>query len=471
MTAQAEASLPRAIRPLEPIRAVFVEGRRRQGQGVAFARRSRRQRLNPGGPRRVQGPPNTDAGRPSCLRLPPALDGKKLVIPRFRGPEPISAFKSARVLQVPSLDRFNRIVVKVGSSLLVDLARGAIKQAWLEALVEDLAALHKRGANVLVVSSGAIALGRTVAGLPKGALKLEDSQASAAIGQIALASAWSRALQNHDIVAGQVLVTLQDTEERRRYLNARATLGRLIDMRAVPVINENDTVATSEIRYGDNDRLAARVATMASADLLILLSDVAGLYSAPPSGNAQARLLPVVEKVTTEIETMAGGAASELSRGGMRTKIEAARIATSAGTHMVIADGRVPHPIARVADGGRCTWFLTPSNPVAARKIWIGGSLELKGSVFVDAGAVAALAGGKSLLPAGVTRIEGVFSRGDCVAIRDEQGAEIGRGLIAYDALRAERIRGRKSRDIAHVLGTPGRAEMIHRDDMALAGR
>src|SRR5271157_2913402 len=394
-----------------------------------------------------------------------------LAIPRFRGRETILPRKSAVVAQAPSLDRFHRVVVKVGSSLLVDSARGALKQAWLDALVEDIATLHKRGANVLVVSSGAIALGRTVAGLPKGALKLEDSQASAAIGQIALASAWSRALHSHGIVAGQVLVTLQDTEERRRYLNARATLGRLIAMRAVPIINENDTVATTEIRYGDNDRLAARVATMASADLLILLSDVAGLYDAPPSSHAHARFLPVVEKVTPEVEAMAGGAASELSRGGMRTKIEAARIATSAGTHMVIADGRVAHPIARVADGGRCTWFLTPSNPIAARKIWIGGSLELKGAVFVDAGAAAALAGGKSLLPAGVTRIEGVFSRGDCVAIRNERGAEIGRGLIAYDALHAERIRGRKSRDIVHILGTSGRAEMIHRDDMALAER
>ena len=373
--------------------------------------------------------------------------------------------------KVPSIDRFNRIVIKVGSSLLVDSARGAVKQAWLEALVEDVAELHRRSANVLVVSSGAIALGRTVAGLPKGALKLEDSQASAAIGQIALASAWSRALHSHGIVAGQVLVTLQDTEERRRYLNARATLGRLVAMRAIPVINENDTVATSEIRYGDNDRLAARVATMASADLLILLSDVDGLYDAPPSSNAHAKFLPVVEKVTPEIEAMAGGAGSELSRGGMRTKIEAARIATGGGTHMVIADGRVAHPIARIAEGGRCTWFLTPSNPIAARKVWIGGSLELKGAVFVDPGAAAALAGGKSLLPAGVTRIEGVFSRGDCVAIRDERGAEIGRGLVAYDALHAERIRGRKSRDIAHILGTPGRAEMIHRDDMALAER
>jgi glutamate 5-kinase len=375
------------------------------------------------------------------------------------------------VTQVPSLDRFNRVVVKVGSSLLVDSARGAVRQAWLEALASDIAALHRRGASVLVVSSGAIALGRTVAGLPKGALKLEDSQASAAVGQIALSSEWSRALQKHAIVAGQVLLTLQDTEERRRYLNARATLGRLMAMRAIPIINENDTVATSEIRYGDNDRLAARVGAMASADLLILLSDVAGLYDAPPSHNADARLLPVVERVTPEIEAMAGGAASELSRGGMRTKIEAARMATAAGAHMVIADGRVEHPIARVAEGGRCTWFLTPSNPIAARKVWIGGSLELKGAVFVDAGAAAALAGGKSLLPAGVTRIEGVFSRGDCVAIRDERGAEIGRGLVAYDALHAERIRGRKSRDIAHILGTAGRAEMIHRDDMALADR
>jgi glutamate 5-kinase len=374
------------------------------------------------------------------------------------------------VVQLPSLDRFNRIVVKVGSSLLVDGDLGAVKRAWLEALASDIAVLHERGANVIVVSSGAIALGRTIARLPRRALKLEDSQASAAIGQIALSREWARALAERGIVAGQVLLTLQDTEERRRYLNARATLGRLFAMRAVPVINENDTVATTEIRYGDNDRLAARVATMVSADLVILLSDVAGLYDSPPHLNADARLLPFVERITPEIEAMAGGAGSDLSRGGMRTKIEAARIATSGGAHMVIADGRVAHPIARVAGGAECTWFLTPSNPVAARKIWIGGSLELKGAVFVDAGAAAALALGKSLLPAGVTRVEGVFARGDCVAIRNERGAEIGRGLIAYDALHAERIRGRNSRDIAHILGTAGRAEMIHRDDMALSG-
>ncbi|MGD0561512.1 MAG: glutamate 5-kinase [Roseiarcus sp.] len=373
--------------------------------------------------------------------------------------------------KLPALDQFSRVVVKVGSSLLVDGGRGVLKQDWLDALVADIAALHARGADVLVVSSGAIALGRTVAGLRKGALKLEDSQAAAAIGQIALARAWSQALHQRGIVAGQVLLTLQDTEERRRYLNARETLARLSAIRAIPIINENDTVATSEIRYGDNDRLAARVATMASADLLILLSDVAGLYEAPPKDDPKAKLIPLVERVTPRIEAMAGGAASELSRGGMRTKIEAARIAASGGAHMVIADGRVAHPIARIGEGAPCTWFLTPSNPVTARKVWIGGSLELKGAVYVDAGAAKALASGKSLLPAGVTRIEGVFARGDCVAIRDENGAEIGRGLVAYDALHAERIRGRNSRDIAHVLGVTGRAEMIHRDDMALSER
>jgi glutamate 5-kinase len=385
-------------------------------------------------------------------------------------PEASSPNDLPPVTDHPSLAEFSRVVVKVGSSLLVDRARGALKQEWLDALVSDIAALHERGAHVLIVSSGAIALGRTIAGLHKGVLKLEDSQAAAAIGQIALARAWSQALHGHGIVAGQVLLTLYDTEERRRYLNARETLGRLSAMRAIPVINENDTVATSEIRYGDNDRLAARVATMASADLLILLSDVAGLYDAPPKDDPKAKLIPVVERVTPAIEAMAGGAASELSRGGMRTKIEAARIATSAGTHMVIADGRVAHPIARIAAGAPCTWFLTPSNPFLARKAWIGGSLELKGSITVDAGAARALASGKSLLPAGVTRIEGAFARGDCVAIRDERGAELGRGLIAYDALHAERIRGRNSRDIAQILGTPGRAEMIHRDDMALGG-
>ena len=370
----------------------------------------------------------------------------------------------------PNLSSFRRIVVKVGSSLLVAAAAGGLKRAWLDALVADLAVHHKRGADILVVSSGSIALGRSVLGLPSGALKLEDSQAAAAVGQIALAGAWSEALGAHDITAGQILVTLWDTEERRRYLNARATIERLLDMRAAPVINENDTVATSEIRYGDNDRLAARVAAMASADCLVLLSDVDGLYTAPPASDPDAKLLPVVQRVTADIEAMAGGAASEFSRGGMRTKIEAAKIATTAGVHMVIADGRIDHPLKRIVDGAPCTWFLTPSNPVTARKKWIAGSLEPKGVVRIDAGAARALAGGASLLPAGVACVEGGFSRGDCVVIRNAAGGEIGRGLIAYDAGEAAQIMGRSSRDIEKILGYSGRAAMIHRDDMALGG-
>jgi len=370
----------------------------------------------------------------------------------------------------PSLASFRRIVVKVGSSLLVDQAAGLLKHEWLEALVDDLAELHGRGADVLAVSSGSIALGRGVLKLPKGPLRLEDSQAAAAVGQIELARTWAQALGQRGITAGQILVTLNDTEERRRYLNARETIGRLLDMRAVPVINENDTVATTEIRYGDNDRLAARVATMASADLLILLSDIEGLYTAPPKDDPSARLIPVVPRITFEIEAMAGGAASELSRGGMRTKIEAGKIATTGGAHMIIADGCVSNPIRRIAQGAPCTWFLTPSTPVTARKKWIAGSLEPRGTVHVDAGAARALFSGKSLLPAGVTRVEGNFDRGDCVILRDPSGAEIGRGLVVYDAGEAGQLVGRNSRDIEAVLGVPGRAEMIHRDDMALAG-
>ncbi len=368
----------------------------------------------------------------------------------------------------PQLSSFRRIVVKVGSSLLVDQAKGVAKVEWLNALADDLAGLHRDGRDVLVVSSGSIALGRTVLKLPRGKLKLEDSQASAAVGQIALARMWSEALGVRGMTAGQILVTLNDTEERRRYLNARETIGRLLALRAVPVINENDTVATSEIRYGDNDRLAARVATMASADLLVLLSDVDGLYTAPPHLDPNARLLPVIPRITAEIEAMAGGAASEFSRGGMFTKIEAAKIATTGGTHMVIADGRVKNPIAKIAQGKPCSWFLTPSNPVTARKKWIAGSLEPRGTIHVDEGAARALVRGSSLLPAGVTRIEGAFARGDSVLIRAANGAEIGRGLVAYDAGDAAQIIGRNSRDIEKVLGAPGRAEMIHRDDMVL---
>ncbi len=368
----------------------------------------------------------------------------------------------------PRLADFRRVVIKVGSSLLV--GADGVRRDWLDALAADIAALQARGAEVIAVSSGAIALGRRVLALPGGALKLEDSQAAAAVGQIALARLWAEALGAQGLTAGQMLLTYGDTEERRRYLNARATIGRLLAMGAVPVINENDSVATAEIRFGDNDRLAARVATMASADLLVLFSDVAGLYTAPPALDPGARLIPVVPRITAEIEAMAGGAASILSRGGMRTKIEAGKIATTGGTTMLIADGRGPHPLRRLGEGGACTWFLTPSNPVTARKKWIAGSLEPRGTLFVDAGAARAIQAGNSLLPAGVERVEGQFGRGDCVLIRLESVGEIGRGLVAYSADKAARIIGRQSREIEAVLGAPGRAELIHRDDMVLAG-
>ena len=372
-----------------------------------------------------------------------------------------------RAEHLPRLADFQRIVIKVGSSLLVDA--DGVRRDWLRALAMDIAALQTRGAEVLVVSSGSIALGRRVLGLPGGALKLEDSQAAASVGQITLARTWAEVLGDVGINAGQILLTYGDTEERRRYLNARATIGRLLAMKAVPVINENDSVATQEIRYGDNDRLAARVATMASADLLILFSDVAGLYTAPPASDPQATLIPVVPRITAEIEAMAGGAASILSRGGMLTKIEAGKIATTGGAHMLIADGRIIHPVQRLLDGGPCTWFLSPSNPVTARKKWIAGSIEPRGTLFVDAGAARAIQAGNSLLPAGVRRIEGHFKRGDCVLIRTEEAGEIGRGLIAYSADKAAQIIGRQSREIETVLGAPGRAELIHRDDMVLA--
>ena len=371
-------------------------------------------------------------------------------------------------MKIPTLADFRRVVVKVGSSLLVDARAGRLRESWLASLAADLADFHRGQRDVLVVSSGAIALGRAVLKLASGPLKLEDSQAAAAVGQIALARTWTEALSRHGIIAGQVLVTLGDTEERRRYLNARSTIDTLLQWRAVPVINENDTVATNEIRFGDNDRLAARVATMVSADLLVLLSDIDGLYDAPPDTNAEARHIPRVSRITPEIEAMAGAAGSELSRGGMQTKIEAARIATNAGTHMVIASGGIEHPLRAIAEGARCTWFLTAANPVTARKKWIAGALESKGTLTIDAGAVAALRRGKSLLPAGVVGVEGSFARGDAVIIRGRHGAEIGRGLCAYDADDAQKIKGRSSADIASILGFSGRAEMVHRDDLAV---
>ena len=361
-----------------------------------------------------------------------------------------------------------RLVVKIGSSLLVDATSGALKADWLSALADDIAGLRAEGREIIVVSSGAIALGRNALKLPKGALKLEDSQAAASVGQIDLAHAYEEAFRARSLVAAQVLLTLGDTEERRRYLNARNTMTTLLRLGAVPVVNENDTVATSEIRYGDNDRLAARVASMMSADCLVLLSDVDGFYTAPPGSRDDARRIEEVTDITPEIEKMAGDVGSDLSRGGMVTKIEAAKIAVSGGTHMVIASGRVMHPLQALTTKGTGTWFLARQDPVAARKRWIAGTLEPKGAFTVDQGAATALASGKSLLPAGVTRVEGSFERGDAVLIRNGDGVEIGRGLTAYDHEEAKAIIGRKSGEIAEILGYLGRPELIHRDDMVL---
>ena len=367
-----------------------------------------------------------------------------------------------------SLTSYRRITVKIGSALLVDRTTG-LKREWLASLVQDISSLVSGGAEVLVVSSGAIALGRTILGLGKRTLKLEESQAAAAVGQIALAGAWSEELGRRGLTSGQILVTLGDTEERRRYLNARATISTLLKMNAVPVINENDTVATSEIRYGDNDRLAARVATMMGADLLVLLSDIDGLYSAPPQVDPSARFIPVVERITPEVEAMAGAAASELSRGGMRTKLDAGKIATAAGCAMIIASGTRVAPLSAIEEGARATLFRPSNHPVKGYKSWIAGQLEPAGRLTVDGGAVGALLSGKSLLPAGVRSVSGAFARGDTVAILSPEGREIARGLVAYDAADAVRIAGLKTGEISAALGYEARAAMVHRDDLVMS--
>ena len=369
----------------------------------------------------------------------------------------------------PEWAKARRIVVKIGSSLLVDRASGELKSAWLDTLADDVAGLVKSGKQVIVVSSGAIALGRHVLGFAKGTLELEKSQAAAAVGQISLAGAYQAVFKARGLAAAQILLTLGDTEERRRYLNARQTIDTLLAERAVPVVNENDTVATTEIRYGDNDRLSARVASMMSADCLVLLSDIDGLYTAPPGSGVAARRLDEVRHITPEIEAMAGSAGTELSRGGMVTKIEAGRIALASGTNMVITSGKVMHPLRALSQGVACTWFLAPSDPVTARKRWIAGQLEPKGVVQIDAGAEKALLSGKSLLPAGVQRVEGAFERGDSVIIRAADGRELGRGLVAYARGDAARIIGKKSGEIAAILGHAGRSELVHRDDMVLS--
>jgi glutamate 5-kinase len=362
------------------------------------------------------------------------------------------------------------VVVKVGSSLLVDSESGTLRRDWLKSLCADIAALRREGKEVVLVSSGAIALGRRALKLKSGALPLEESQAAAAAGQVRLAGAYADILKADDLVAAQILLTLDDTEERRRYLNARATLKTLLELGAVPVINENDTTATTEIRFGDNDQLAARVASMMEADCLVLLSDVDGLYTADPTQDATARHIPDVAAITPEIEAMAGGSVSGLGRGGMASKIIAARIATDAGCEVVIAKGKTLHPVAAVRTGARATRFRASTTPAAARKRWIAGVLKPQGVLIIDDGAVRALKAGSSLLPAGIRQVDGRFERGDAVVVRDGDGREVARGLAAYGAADAERIAGKRSLEIEAILGYRGRDEMIHRDDLALTG-
>ena len=368
----------------------------------------------------------------------------------------------------PSLASATRTVVKIGSSLLTEPATGALNETWLDGLARDVAGLRERGKDVLIVSSGAIAIGRRHLGLAAETLRLEEMQAAAACGQIRLAHAYQSALARHGIGVAQILLTHEDTEARRRYLNARSTINTLLSLSTVPVINENDTVATNEIRFGDNDRLAARVAVMMSADLLVLLSDVDGLYESDPRHDAHARWVPAVERITPEIEAMAGSIGTPSAAGGMVTKIAAAKHAMAAGCHMVIAKGAVERPLAALEAGARSTWFVSTATPRAARKSWIASALEPRGTLIIDEGARSALAQGRSLLPAGVKAVEGAFERGDAVAIRVEQGGEAGRGLVAYSAADARRIVGHKSREIERILGYRGRAEMIHRDDLVL---
>jgi len=376
------------------------------------------------------------------------------------------------------LERARRLVVKIGSSILVDEAKGEVRHDWLAALADDVARLHRGidgrgGCEVVLVSSGAIRLGRASLGLMNGVLRLEESQAAAATGQIRLAHAYQAALARHGITVAQVLLTLDDSEERRRYLNARQTMATLLGLKAVPVINENDTVATDEIRFGDNDRLGARVAEMISADTLVLLSDIDGFYTGDPRNDPAAVLIPEIREITPAIEAMAGGAASELSNGGMATKLIAGRIALAAGCRMAIADGRPVGALGRLAMAdARCTWFVPDyengASPLSARKKWIRGSLKTAGTLTVDDGAVRALSSGKSLLPAGVTGIDGDFRRGDVVDVKDRAGRMLARGLVAYAAEDARRIAGRKSAEIERLLGFRGRDEMVHRDDLVV---
>ena len=379
----------------------------------------------------------------------------------------MDAVKSVTSAQ-DAIAQAGRIVVKIGSSLLTDLETGALRAEWLNALIGDVAALTGSGKEIVIVSSGAVALGRADLGLPSGTLRLEESQAAAAAGQIRLAHAYQHLLGEHGLKAAQVLLTIEDTEQRRRYLNARSTLTTLVRLGAVPIVNENDTVATQELRYGDNDRLAARVAAMVGADLLIILSDVDGLYDRDPRTGEPATLLETIETISPDIHAMAGGTGSFVGSGGMKTKIDAAVIATAAGAHVVIARGTIAHPLATLQDGAKASLFISHDSPGSARKSWIGGTLQASGTIHVDDGAARALLRGKSLLPAGVTAIEGRFHKGDAVDVKGPDGQVLARGLVGYDADEAGRIKGAQSAEIEEILGIAGRATLIHRDDLVL---
>lgn len=368
--------------------------------------------------------------------------------------------------RAPDVRAAKRLVVKIGSALLVDRQKG-LKQAWLSALALDVAEARVRGTDVVLVSSGSIALGRLILGLPEGALTLEQSQAAAAVGQIRLARAYEEVLAPHGITTAQVLVTLEDTTDRRRYLNSRATMETLIGLHVVPIVNENDTVATDEIRFGDNDRLAAQIAVTVGADQLILLSDVDGFYTANPKEDANARRFDLVETITPEIEAMAGDPISGLSKGGMKTKLLAARTAVAGGCAMAIMEGSVLRPLTALAQGAARTWFVPAADPQLARKRWIN-AMKPKGELVLDAGAVTALRAGKSLLPAGVTRVTGTFGRGEPVAILSPEGVVLGKGLVRYTSAEAKKIAGHRSAEIEAILGYQGRAALVHRDDMVL---
>ena len=368
-----------------------------------------------------------------------------------------------------ALAPYKRLTIKIGSALLVD-KQGKLRADWLANLATDIASLKAEGCEVVIVSSGAIALGRGLLGLSAVALTLEQSQAAASAGQIALSQAWAEALGRHGIVTGQILITPNITEERRYSLNARTTIATLLGLGAIPIINENDSVATAEIRYGDNDRLSARVATMIEADCLVLLSDVDGLYTAPPARDPDAEHLPVIKVITSAIEAMAGGAASHLSRGGMTTKVEAGKIATQAGTAMIIAKGTEDHPLRALTEGGRHTLFHPAQSRAQARKRWIMGTLAIAGTLQVDAGAARALMTGKSLLPIGVTKVSGEFERGDTIAVLGPDGAEIARGRAGFDSADARLVIGKRSDAVIELLGSGNRGAMVHRDNLVLVG-